>query len=261
MLGCYRLCARCCPVRPGELVGGDWYDVEHLGDGHLAFSVGDVVGHGVAAAAAMSELRRTVRTLVPRDPSPLRVLGRLNRAARETPNAFCATIVYGVLDAEGNGELVRAGHPPPLLWREGFLPDLLLTPANPPLGTGLDFPLERQHFTLPIGGRMLLFSDGLVERAASDVDQDLARLVDVVVRLAPSLELEPFCDALIAQMASDETDDDVTVLCIERVATTVRGQVARRRGAAPDRRGGLEAAADGPTSARTRRPKAGDSNP
>ena len=97
-------------------VGGDWYDVVDLDDGRIALIVGDCVGHGLAAATVMGQLRSACRALLLRTPSPAPALTALDRFAARLPGARCTTVFCGVLDPD-TGELVysSAGHPPPIL--------------------------------------------------------------------------------------------------------------------------------------------------
>ena len=97
-------------------VGGDWYDVFPLADGRVALTVGDVVGHGLAAAAAMGQLRTALAALARYTESPGELLTRLDTFVATTGTTDFATVCYGVLDpATGVFEYASAGHPPILL--------------------------------------------------------------------------------------------------------------------------------------------------
>src|SRR6185436_10962068 len=96
-------------------VGGDWYDVVDLDDGRIALIVGDCVGHGLAAATVMGQLRSACRALLLETPSPSAALVAMDQFATRLPGARCTTVVCAVLTLE-SGELVfsSAGHPPPI---------------------------------------------------------------------------------------------------------------------------------------------------
>ncbi|OBH39361.1 SpoIIE family protein phosphatase, partial [Mycobacterium sp. E183] len=97
-------------------VGGDWYDIVELDDGRIAMVVGDCVGHGLAAATVMGQVRSACRALLFENPSPGAALAGMDRFAARLPGAQCTTAVCAVLNPE-TGELVysSAGHPPPIL--------------------------------------------------------------------------------------------------------------------------------------------------
>ena len=97
-------------------VGGDWYDVVDLDDGRVGLIVGDCVGHGLAAATVMGQLRSACRALLLEHPSPSAALSALDRFAARLPGAACTTAFCAVLAPE-SGELTysSAGHPPPIL--------------------------------------------------------------------------------------------------------------------------------------------------
>ncbi|GAA3246141.1 hypothetical protein GCM10020256_73590 [Streptomyces thermocoprophilus] len=97
-------------------VGGDWYDVVPLPGGRSALVVGDVMGHGLAAAATMGRLRSVARTLFNIDIAPERVLARLDLAARDLEEDQVATCLCALYDpAEGTYRMASAGHLPPLM--------------------------------------------------------------------------------------------------------------------------------------------------
>ncbi|MEV3886298.1 PP2C family protein-serine/threonine phosphatase [Streptomyces griseoincarnatus] len=172
--------------------GGDWFDVFGLSGGRLALVVGDVVGHGIAAAAAMGRLRTAVRTLADLDLPP--ALTRLDRTsvhlveADEASDAECcsidATCVYAVYDpAARTCAVALAGHPPPAVTGpDGALtfPDL---PPGTPLGYGLP-PCEAAVLDLPPGGLIALCSDGLVEDRHHDVGAGMERVRGALARPA-----------------------------------------------------------------------------
>ena len=97
-------------------VGGDWYDVVALRDGHAGVAIGDVVGHGLDAAARMARLQNALRAYALEGLRPSLVLERMNGFAREVAGGPMATLLYGVVDPEeGNLRMASAGHPPPLV--------------------------------------------------------------------------------------------------------------------------------------------------
>ncbi|MBD0423885.1 SpoIIE family protein phosphatase [Streptomyces sp. TRM S81-3] len=212
--------ARYLPADAEDGVGGDWFDVIGLPGGRLALVVGDVVGHGVAAAATMGRLRTAIRTLADLDLPPGELLTRLDRtfirltedeeAAETEIPSLGATCVYAVYDpATRKCTLALAGHPPPAVVHPDSgvsFPDL---PHGTPLGLGmLAFPTA--ELDLPAGTLIALFSDGLVEDRHQDIDVGLRRLGRALTQRTASLE--DLCTAAIATLPTTPPPDDVTLL-------------------------------------------------
>ncbi|MEV1142627.1 SpoIIE family protein phosphatase [Micromonospora sp. NPDC049799] len=152
-------------VAGNDLVaGGDWFDVVPLPDGRLALTVGDVVGHGAQAAAAMGQLRTVTRQALQSDGSLPHVLSVLNAFAAQATTTRAATTCVAVLDpTTGALEVASHAHPPPLVIdAAGDSRYLPLTPAGP-LGTGAG-PAPVHTFRLAGGDVLLLYTDGLIER-------------------------------------------------------------------------------------------------
>ncbi|WP_434598740.1 SpoIIE family protein phosphatase [Streptomyces sp. A5-4] len=211
-------------------VGGDWFDVIPLSGTRVGLVVGDVVGHGLQAAATMGRLRTTVRAFAQMDMSPDELLTRLDdlvgQAAEEQPDASGedagsypdvttgATCLYAVYDpVSRHCVMARAGHlPPAIVYPDGRLtfPDL---PAGPPLGLG-GLPFESMEIELPVGSLVALFTDGLVEARDRDIDVGLDTLGRVLSDRQASLE--ELCDRAVAELLPDGTTADDTALLLVR---------------------------------------------
>jgi GAF domain-containing protein len=197
-------------------VGGDFYDAVSLPNGSLAIAIGDVMGHGVRAAAAMAQIRAATRAFLSLDPDPATVVGHLDTMFSQLAITQLVTIFYAVADlAAGTLSFTNAGHYPAMVVAPGEAPHPLATPPRLPLGAGGD---ERTTTTVAFGGRdvLLLFTDGLVERRGEIVDVGLKRLADAAAeRLAGPLAdgTAALVDDLIG---GADHDDDVTVLTVRR---------------------------------------------
>ena len=208
--------------RPGvsELeVGGDFHDVVRLDDDRVALVVGDVVGRGLGAATAMGQLRSAVRALATTGLGPAALLDRLDAFVDGVPDAAMSTLVYGVLHL-GTGELTYAcaGHPPPLLLPADGGGELLWGGRSLPLGAHPSGVLrsEATH-VLGAGERLVLYTDGLVERRERDLDDGLS-LLAVVAGESRWLPAAVAVESLTASMLVDEEHrDDVCVLVVDRV--------------------------------------------
>ncbi|WP_354643992.1 SpoIIE family protein phosphatase [Kitasatospora camelliae] len=191
-------------------VGGDWFDVVPLSGGRVALIVGDVMGHGIRAAATMGQLRTVARTLITLDMEPARVLRRLDDAAGalgEGQFATCVCLVFDPVDRECT--VASAGHLPPVVADADGSARLLELPAGAPLGVG-GVPFESTRFTLPEDGVLVLYTDGLVERRGRDLDEGM----DLLRRTVASREgsLEQACDAVLTALGANSGQDDVAVI-------------------------------------------------
>ncbi|MER6166316.1 SpoIIE family protein phosphatase [Streptomyces violaceorubidus] len=212
-----RLAARYAASSTTAQVGGDWYDSFVLPGGNTALVIGDVTGHDLDAAIAMSQLRSMLRGIaVDREEPPAEVLRRLDLANHSLHREATGTCVYGLIKGppEGPWELTHssAGHPPPLLTtRDGHTRYLdggagLLLGMDPyaARGTAVD--------ALPAHSTLLLYTDGLVERRDEPLDSALDRLRRRAADLARE-PLETFCDELLIGLGADNADD-IAVLAV-----------------------------------------------
>ncbi len=194
-------------------VGGDWYDVVDLEDGRIALIVGDCVGHGLAAATVMGQVRSACRALLLDNPSPRAALMGLDRFARQLPGAECTTAVCAVLNPD-TGELVysSAGHPPPILVHADGTTQLLDAGHTIPLGIRSNWPRAEARVTIPARATLLLYTDGLVERRRSPVEHGIAR-VSALVRDGGAAALDDLADQIMFMLApGGGYQDDVALL-------------------------------------------------
>ncbi|MFB7631458.1 SpoIIE family protein phosphatase [Streptomyces sp. NPDC056149] len=220
-------------------VGGDWFDVIGLSGTRVGLVVGDVVGHGLQAAATMGRLRTTVRALARLDLAPDELLSRLDDLVGQTPEERAAgagaepgpddvatgvTCLYAVYDpVSRHCTMARAGHPPPAVVHptgEVSFPDL---PAGPPLGLG-GLPFESWQTELPVGSLLALFTNGLVQGRNGDVDAGLAILGDVLRE--HRRPLADLCDRALAALLPDGAAPDDAALLLVRTRELDTRQVA-----------------------------------
>ncbi|GAA0670927.1 SpoIIE family protein phosphatase [Kitasatospora atroaurantiaca] len=219
-------------VRDG--VGGDWFDVIPLSGARVALVVGDVVGHGMNAAATMGRLRTAVHTLADMDLHPDELLARLDdlviRLTEEEPDdeavsqaVLGATCLYAVYDpVTRRCAMARAGHPPPAVVASDGTVTFLDLPAGPPLGLG-GLPFESAELELPEGSLIALYTDGLVEAFDHDIEEGLTRLSIALAQ--PGLPLDTLCGAVVDTVLTGPPSDDVALL-IARTRALGAHQVA-----------------------------------
>ncbi|WP_411104408.1 SpoIIE family protein phosphatase [Streptomyces sp. cmx-4-9] len=191
-------------------VGGDWFDVIPLPGGRTGLVIGDVMGHGIHAAAVMGQLRTAVRTLARLDAPPARLLRSLDAVVSDLGEDEMATCVYAVHDpVSGSCLIARAGHPPPAVAGPGGEVAFLDGPPGTPLGTGArDF--REEQVLLPPGSLLALYTDGLIEARDRDLDQGMAELAGVLSGAAQPLE--ELCDGILERLLPCAPQDDVAVL-------------------------------------------------
>ena len=200
-------------------VGGDWYDVFALPDGAIGIAIGDVMGHDIAAAAAMGQLRSVLRSYAYEGSSPSVVLDRLDRLVQDFEMAQLATAIYGrlVLDV-GDAMLLfaNAGHLPPLLKSPDGDVTALRRGAAPLIGVASPDHTMRSEgaVVLPAGSLLVLFTDGLVETRTQDMDRGLAKLSHVLAGLPAGIDPETACGAVVASLVGQEHEDDIALLVI-----------------------------------------------
>ncbi len=201
----------------GADVGGDWYDAIELGGGGVGLAMGDVVGHGLEAAALMGELRNALRAYALEAPSPGAVLSRLNRLVNQMEEDKMATLVYAVIDADWTHvRFAGAGHPPPLLVRPDGRAEFLWEGRSTPLGVGRFRRYEEGAARLEGGSTLALYTDGLVEVRGETLTEGLERLRDAVVAGPP--EPQALCDHVIGSLLGSRAAlDDVAFLALRTV--------------------------------------------
>lgn len=204
--------------RPGAeraTVGGDWYDVLVLDDQRVLLVVGDVVGHGMEAAAAMGRLRTAFQAVAPLRSDPGQLVQAVSQQVPLIPHAFCTTVVCVVIDlAASTLRWARAGHPPPLLLSGGQA-RLLDEPGLPPLGVRPEAEPPVHQVDLGPGDVVVLYTDGVVERREEPLDVSMQRL-GVVAEALADLAPQDFSDALLeAVVPADEQLDDVALLVVQ----------------------------------------------
>jgi serine phosphatase RsbU (regulator of sigma subunit)/anti-sigma regulatory factor (Ser/Thr protein kinase) len=210
--------------RPGvEMleVGGDWYDVFLADQGVLSVVVGDVVGRGLGAASAMGQLRSAVRAVAGPDVGPAHLLSRLDRFVEQVEAAGMATLAYAELDlASGLLRYACAGHPPPVLLPARGEPRLLWDGRSTPLGAFVH-PQERSEAVVQLGpgDRLLLYTDGLVERRDRSLDDGLALLGTAAASVAGQPLGEAVRTLTTSLLADERGRDDVCVLLLSWAAT------------------------------------------
>src|SRR3954452_20992945 len=211
--------ARYRPAAPEAEVGGDWYDVIPIPGGRVGLVMGDVAGKGLGAASMVGRLRSALRAYALEGHDTATAVEQLNRLVwTELDDSQMATLIYVILDpAEGSVRWVHAAHMPPLLVVGGRLPHFLEGGRSVPLGV-MPFPnFEENSVEIRPGAMVILYTDGLVERAGSHIDDGLSELAEVI-RDAPAGP-DQLCDHILAAMVPEVgAPDDVALLALQNTA-------------------------------------------
>ncbi|MFJ9810329.1 SpoIIE family protein phosphatase [Streptomyces sp. NPDC101158] len=182
-------------------VCGDWYDVVDISPDCLALAVGDVIGHGLQAAAVMGMLRSALSAAVRALERPAQALEVLGLYSRSVEGALGTTAAQTLVDSRSL--LITysiAGHPPPVLVHPGHGCLLLEGATDPPLGARPQHvPRPQASLSYRPGDTLVLYTDGLIERRGEDIDTGLRRLTDVIVE-CDRLDTEEFADTVLERL-------------------------------------------------------------
>ncbi|MBB4927574.1 SpoIIE family protein phosphatase [Kitasatospora kifunensis] len=215
------------PAQTG--VGGDWFDVIPLSGARVALVVGDVVGHGLHAAATMGRLRTAVLNFASLDLPPEELLWHLDELVTridrhpdspdgngngdsddDGPAITGATCLYAVYDpTTGTCTIARAGHPLPALVRPDGTVAFPALPAGPPLGLG-GLPFESAELQLAEGSSLVLYTDGLIEDRERPITTGLALLGTALA--GPSRTPEQLCESVLDALLPTPQRDDIALL-------------------------------------------------
>ncbi len=204
------------PHRQEAYVGGDWYDAFLLADGRIAFSMGDVAGHGLDAALTMNVMRHALRACAVEEAIPHVVLQRVNRILSASDHPAIVTAVFAVLDLQTSVlEFASAGHPAPLVFGAdgSSVPPVY---GDPPIGVLDELVCASHRITLPAGALVVFYTDGCTEYDRDILwgEQRLATICRDVLLSGELLPAKAICDRLFAKCSRS---DDVAIFCVQLV--------------------------------------------
>lgn len=203
------------PADPSQPIGGDWYDVFALGDDRVALVIADVAGHGHPAAVFMVQVRNVFRAIAAEHNEPGDVLIRANNvtARLNEPDGPFVTCCYAVLDVAARTlRWAQAGHFSPLIVLANGTSTYLQERPGAPLALYEGERYESSSVEVQPGDRVLMFTDGLVERRREHLDIGLARLADLAAAHA-GLPPQDFVETLAASVTG--RFDDLALVCVD----------------------------------------------
>jgi serine phosphatase RsbU (regulator of sigma subunit) len=206
-----RAAVRYLPASASSRVGGDWYITAEMPGGHVLVAIGDVAGHGLAAAAGMARLRGALAGLAITGAPPERLVGWLNDLVRHVGLEHTASVVAGYFDPVTRVlTWAQAGHPPPILIRGAWA-----RPVDPPAGILLGAGVAdygSATLALARGDVLLLYSDGLIERRYWSLDDGLAALTAAT---RSSSGPEGVIAAAVRALGSTDAEDDTCLVALQ----------------------------------------------
>ena len=195
-------------------MGGDWYDVVESKPGRVAAVIGDVVGHGVHAAAVMGRLRTGLRAFILDGRSPGDAVERLDELMRGFEHRQMATLFHLEIDlASGRAKYVRAGHPPALVRTPNGNVVELRGRGSAPLGVLEDVGFEQVTAEVPPGSTVLLYTDGLIERRNLDLNVGIESLKVVLADATGSAD--EVLDRVTGELETERVPDDIALLALK----------------------------------------------
>ena len=204
-----RAVVRYLPASQDSRVGGDWYITAEMPGGHVLLAIGDVGGHGLAAAAGMARLRGALAGLAITGSPPERLVGWLNDLVHHVGPEHTASVVAGYFDPPSRVlTWAQAGHPPPVLVR-GCHATALTQPAGVLLGAGRSG-YEAASLALQPGDLLLLYSDGLIERRDRSLDEGLAALTSAAAGISDPQRVI----AAVLDTIGPATEDDTCLVAL-----------------------------------------------
>ena len=217
-----QLVARYLAADSSDQVGGDWYDAIILPDGATTLMIGDVIGHDIAAAAVMGQLRSMLRAFAwDHDEPPSATVSRLDRAMRDLhlntlASVFAARIEQNPATAPTGARMLRwtsAGHPmPAIVYADGHA-EILAGRNDVLLGIAPGSVRHDSTLIMPPGATLLLYTDGLVETRERDIEHGMQRLLQSL-RANHHLPPGALLDAVLADLVGTQPADDVALLAV-----------------------------------------------
>lgn len=209
--------SRYLPATQGAGVGGDWFDLIPLGGGQVGVLIGDVMGRGLEAAAVMGQLRSAANALARTGMPPRQLMQALDTIVADLPDQL-VTCSYLVIDPDaGQMAICSAGHLPALLATPDHRVSPIAVPVSVPLGVG-DVPHQQVVVDVPPGSTLALYTDGLVETPATDIEQQIGTLTsELSSSFGSACGLEAAADRALAALlpGSEIHNDDITLLLVQ----------------------------------------------
>jgi serine phosphatase RsbU (regulator of sigma subunit) len=212
-----RAAARYIASNEAAEVGGDFYDVVRVDPSHVVLAVGDVEGHDLVASTVMAKVRSAMRAYLAITTDLPEVLSMLDRFVRDHVHRRLSTLLLAMFETTtGELTLASAAHPQALRLGDDNCVEALEAPPGAPLGLGYGG-YTSSRYSIPVGGGIALYTDGLIETRTGGPTGRLDRLIQAL-KVVSLDRLDEACDAVIARtLGEDLPDDDIAVLLVARI--------------------------------------------
>ena len=206
---------------PARAVGGDFYDIIPLSSDKVGIIIGDVADKGVPSAIFMAQTHALLYAMVARNASPSRVLQRVNQLLIKIGGAsLFVTVLYGVLDRRTNlFSYARAGHELPIIVSADGKAETVPHDQGQLMGVLDKLILDEQTVSIPSGGAIMLYTDGVIDARHSNGDSfGMERLIKEL-ELPRDGSAQDQCDRLWQTLCNfqskDAQEDDVTLVLVQ----------------------------------------------
>ncbi|MGW7271059.1 PP2C family protein-serine/threonine phosphatase [Streptomyces sp. NPDC054864] len=204
------LAAHYLPSSTSALIGGDWYDAMELPDGQFLLSVGDLTGHGVTVTSGMAMLLGAVRGMAVSGVRPGQLMAWLNQLLDTTAQpALGSAVCCQYTPATRTLSWAQAGHPAPLLFRDGT-GRALTPPGGVILGATSGATYEQAEEQLQPGDLLLMHTDGLVPRRSRDAAT--SRLLALAPRFMETRGAQDCVRTVVEEFGVAPREDDACLL-------------------------------------------------
>ena len=206
---------------PARAVGGDFYDIVPLSTNKVGIIIGDVADKGVPSAIFMAQTHALLYAMAKRDTTPAQVLLHVNELLLKIgESSLFVTVLYGVLDRTTNlFSYARAGHELPIIITAKGKAEIAPYDQGQLMGILDDLILDEQTLSVPSGGMILLYTDGVIDaRHTNGESFGMERLIDVIKQIHRGSAQEQ-CDQLWQTLcefqSKDAQEDDVTIVAVK----------------------------------------------
>jgi serine phosphatase RsbU (regulator of sigma subunit)/anti-sigma regulatory factor (Ser/Thr protein kinase) len=212
-----RIVTRYLPAATAAGIGGDWYDAFTLPSGNHVLAMGDVAGHGIAAASTMGQVRNALRAFALMGSGPADLATQLDRFMRSFTDGVMLTLLVGTIPQDlGAFRYVSAGHVPPLVVDESGPHFASIDESDPPLGLKRTHDFSERTLTLRPGSTVVLYTDGLIERRGESLDEGFERLRAAASRQDIDKEPNRAMLSVVSEVLGDNPEDDAAIMLINR---------------------------------------------
>ena len=215
--------------QPAEIVGGDFYDYFEYDQDNFGVALGDASGHGIPAALLVRDVVIGLRMGLALEMRLVQTVKKLNTVIQKsTYSTNFVSMFIGEVEKDGHVFYINAGHPAPFLISEKETVELPATGIT--LGFLPDIPLSRSHIHMPLSSILVMYTDGIIERANESDQQfgykDLRKLAEKHRNKSAKEIVEIIFSTVYEFGNKTNWDDDATVVVLKRTESSTNGSIS-----------------------------------